>query len=141
MRKLRLVTGFGLPVAVVTLLNLLAGASDRTIEPLPALIPKGNNAAIIGLTDDQRNQLRSLSHSFQNEIKPPLSQKFEKEAELLSLWSQTRPNLQRIKSLRIEIQGLERQLAVKYRGYPLAVRKILTPGQLSVPGIPARQEK
>lgn len=131
MKRLRLVTVFLLLVALASFLNLLVEPSKRIDRRHPDWIFEDTVFSIINLTDDQRNQIKFITLFFQNEIRPLLSQKFEKKAELWLLWKQTRPDQQKIKSLRMEIHDLKWQLAEKYMDYRLAIGNILTPEQLS----------
>jgi Spy/CpxP family protein refolding chaperone len=78
---------------------------------------------------DEKNRI--LRESFQNDIKPLCTNKYERKAELSLLCMQMQADSKQIKAKQKELHNLRWQLKEKTTDYRLAFRDILTPEQLS----------
>ena len=83
------------------------------------------------LTDKQIEKVRALRESFQKELIPLRTKKFEKKAELRLLWMQTKPDPDKIKANQKEINGLKLKIEEKTTSFRLAFRNLLTKEQLT----------
>ena len=85
----------------------------------------------LNLTADQAEKIRSLRESFMKEIRPIRLRMFNKRAEMRLLWMQTNPDPKKIKATQKEIGDIWGQIRDKITDFRLAIRKVLTPDQVS----------
>ncbi|MDM8550624.1 periplasmic heavy metal sensor [Desulfobacterales bacterium HSG2] len=85
----------------------------------------------LNLTTEQTESIRSLRESFEKDVAPLRTQKFERKAELKLLWMQTDADSEKIKAKQREIHDLKWQIQEKTTDFRIAFRGILTPEQLS----------
>ncbi|MDM8523376.1 periplasmic heavy metal sensor [Desulfococcaceae bacterium HSG8] len=85
----------------------------------------------LNLTMEQTESIRSLPESFEKDIAPLRTQKFERKAELRLLWMQTNADSEKIKAKQKEIHDLKWQIQEKTTDFRISFRGILTPEQLS----------
>jgi len=132
MRKVFLVAVFGFLVASSTYITLLAEPLDNRIDFSRNQLLDDSAVSIMKLSAAQREKVKRLKHSFQNEITPILSQKHEEQAALRKLWMQSKPDLEKIKSKQKEIHNLIWRLTEREIECCLVFRDILAPQQLSL---------
>jgi len=85
----------------------------------------------LNLTMEQTESIRSLRESFEKDVAPLRTQKFERKAELRLLWMQTDADSEKIEAKQKEIHDLKWQIQEKTTDFRIAFRGILTPEQLS----------
>ena len=85
----------------------------------------------LDLTPAQMEEIRILRKTFDQEITPLRTEKFEKWAELRLLWRRADPDVDKVKGKQKEILALKWQMVEKLTDFRLTFRSLLTAEQLS----------
>ncbi|MDZ7698957.1 MAG: Spy/CpxP family protein refolding chaperone [Deltaproteobacteria bacterium] len=85
----------------------------------------------VNLTPEQSEKILALKNNHFSDVQPLRSEMFNKRAELRLLWLQTTPDAAKIKATQDELWNFRKQLQDKRTDFRLAIRKILTPEQVT----------
>ena len=129
MKKLSILATMVLLFASATL--VMAGPGSKGGKMEHRWMMEDSILSSLNLTAEQIEKIRVLRESFQKDIIPLRTQKYERTAELRLLWMQMNPDPDKIKAKQQQIHNLIWQLLEKSRDYQLAFRDILTPEQLA----------
>ena len=129
MKKLSLLTALVIVIALATLVTADPGRDHKMGNPEWSM--DKNMLSKLDLTAEQTESIRALRASFQEDIAPLRTQIFEKKAEVRLMWMQTKTDADAIRAKQKQIHDLKWQVNEKTTDFQLAVRKVLTPEQLS----------
>lgn len=129
MKKLSILATMVLLFASATL--VMAGPGSKGGKMEHRWMMEDSILSSLNLTAEQIDKIRVLRESFQKDIIPLRTQKYERTAELRLLWMQMNVDREKIKAKQKELHNLRWQLQEKATEYRLAFRDILTPEQLS----------
>lgn len=129
MKKLSLLTAVVIVIASATLVTAGPGRGHKMENPEWSM--DDNMLSKLDLTAEQTESIRALRASFQEDIAPLRTQVFEKKAEVRLMWMQTKTDAEAIRAKQKQIHDLKWQVNQKTTDFRLAVRKVLTPEQLS----------
>jgi len=85
----------------------------------------------VNLTPEQSEKILTLKKAYFTDVQPLRSDMFNKRAELRLLWLQTTPDAAKIKATQDAIWDLRKKVQDKRTDFRLALRKILTPEQIT----------
>lgn len=129
MKKLSLLTALVIVFASATLVTAGSGRGHKIGNPEWSM--DNDILSELDLTAEQMESIRSLRASLQEDINPLRTQIFEKKAEVRLMWMQTKTDADAIRAKQKQIHDLRWQVNEKTTDFRLAVRKVLTPEQLS----------
>jgi Spy/CpxP family protein refolding chaperone len=85
----------------------------------------------LNLTEEQKAQIASLRETFLKDIKPLRDKLFIKHSDLKLLWLDKNPVQEKILATQAQIRMLRGQIQDHATVYHLAIRKVLTPEQIT----------
>jgi Spy/CpxP family protein refolding chaperone len=129
MKKLSLLAALVIVFASATLVSADPGRHHKKGNPEWSM--DNNMLSELDLTAEQAESIRALRASFQEHISPLRTQVFEKKAEVRLMWMQTKTDADAIRTKEKQIHDLKWQINEKTTDFRLAVRKVLTPEQLT----------